>query len=506
MTNPPTGDPFGADALPVELDSHEAAAGADKTIALPWGHLVTIRIPPGVSDNMVLRLPGADKSDPAGPRDLFLRVRVAPPLGAAQPTAGFAPPDATFSPPPTFPPLPTSGAGYPTSGPGHPTSGAGYPTSGAGYSTSGAGYSTSDGGYPVSGAGLPKSGAGLPAAGAPWQLGAPVPPQPAAKKKGLLIGVLAGVVVLLLVFCGGALYLANRGSSTKKTAADTTASPTTSPTPATPPVSPEQYAQLLAAVDTALTPALQQVASGHNPTDLGTAVTSMRSTTMTQVSTLDRTHPPEAVKSAHNNLVSALGAFATLLDATANSVKAGEVCAGSEALSRITTSPAADQVRAAAQAAATVDPAHPYKIGAFLPGANAAQNRRLGNGVYIKKGTRNGSGKLKIDNIGGSDDAAISLVPANTKTTSFTVYVLAGQSYTVTGIKDGTYQIYLTSGADWEPAAPGFSRKCGFSKFADTFDFSTTSGQYTQWTITLTAAAGGNARTDDVNPGDFPTG
>jgi hypothetical protein len=96
-------------------------------------------------------------------------------------------------------------------------------------------------------------------------------------------------------------------------------------------------------------------------------------------------------------------------------------------------------------------------------------------------------------------------VPANTKTTSFTVYVHAGNSFTVSGIRDGTYQIYLTTGVDWDPDAPGFSRNCGFTKFADPFEFTTSSNQYTEWTITLKASVGGNARTDEVPPGDFPT-
>ena len=142
-------------------------------------------------------------------------------------------------------------------------------------------------------------------------------------------------------------------------------------------------------------------------------------------------------------------------------------------------------MRTAADSLAKVDASHAYKIGSFLPKATPAQNRRLGNGQYIKKGNRGGSGKLKIDNTGSTTDAVIGLTPVNSKAANFTVYVRAGTSYTVSGVRDGTYQIYLTSGADWDPAVPGFAFKCDFSKFADTFQFSTTRTQYTQWTITL---------------------
>src|SRR5262245_46231966 len=107
MTNPPTGDLFGgANALPVELEAQEAAAGVDKMIALPGGRTFTIRIPPGVTDNMVLRLPGADTSDPSGPKDIFLRVRVRSPFGAPPPYAStpFPPAGVPATPPPGPPP------------------------------------------------------------------------------------------------------------------------------------------------------------------------------------------------------------------------------------------------------------------------------------------------------------------------------------------------------------------------------------------------------------------
>jgi hypothetical protein len=317
----------------------------------------------------------------------------------------------------------------------------------------------------------------------------------------------------VLVLCGGGAYLATSGNDkNNKTSADASATgtatkggATSSPTPAKPPVSPEEYTQVLAAVDAAVGPAFQKVVAGRNPAELGTALDALRTTTMEQLSTLDKTSPPELVKQAHGDMVTALGAFATTVNDTSTAVKNGEVCAGSTALSRITNASSANMIRTALQSYAKLDPAHAYKIGYFLPAATAEQNRRLGNGTFVKKGTRNGSGKLKIDNTGGADDAAISVVPNNTKATAFTVYVMAGQSYTVSGVRDGTYQIYLTTGADWDGGANGFSRKCAFEKFADTFDFKTTSSQYTQWTITLQTSIGGNARTDDVNPGDFPT-
>jgi hypothetical protein len=516
MTNPSTGDLFGgANAVPIDLEPQEAAAGVDKAIALPGGRTFTIRIPPGVTDNMVLRLPGADTSDPSGPKDIFLRVHLKPPT-AGMPFAGMP-----FGPSPWTPPAdPTSGmpatappmSAPPMSAPpmsAPPMSGP--PMSGP--PMSGPPMSGPPGvGFPPAGAGFPTSGAGFPAVGAPggWQPGPPV--QPSKSSNGKIIGLVAGAVVLVLVLCGGGVYLATNRGDTKNTSAEASAGSsaskgaTSSPTPAKPPVSPEEYTQLLAAVDGALGPALQKVPGAKNPTELATAVDGARTTAMEQLSTLDKTSPPELVKQAHNDLVTALGAFATTLNETVSAARDGEICAGAAALAKISSASSVGMVRNAAESYGKLDPAHAYKIGSFLPAPVAEQNRRLGNGTFVKKGNRNGSGKLKIDNTGGTDDAAISVVPANTKASAFTVYVTAGQSFTVSGVRDGNYQIYLTTGADWDPGPPGFTRKCGFSKFADAFEFKTTSSQYTQWTITLKASVGGNARTDEVPPGDFPTG
>jgi hypothetical protein len=574
MTNPPTGEAFGgADALQVELEAHELASGADKTLALPSGRSITIRIPPGVTDNMMLRLPGADTSDPSSPKDIFLRVRlkqafappVFPPAGMPGPAGGpgapvtmpgaapatpppfstppfstppfstppAAPPPPPFSSPPAFsapPAAPESTGSFPATGGfqpptggfqagpppgpqfppgfgGPPTSGAGFPTSGAGYPTSGAG------GYPTSGAGFPTSapppsGSGFPVTPGTWPPPGPaIPPPP--RNRGKMIGILAGVGILVLVLIVGVVAVVSGGGDKKpvaggqKTGAASTG-PTSSPTPATPPVSPEDYAKILTGVDNGMGPAFAKVAASHNAAETAANVDQLHTATLSVLNTLDKTTPPEAVKSAHSDLVSALGAFLTTVNDTTAASKNGGVCAGSGAIVALTNASSANQLRSVTASFAKADPAHQYKVATFLPAPAAAQNRRLPNGSFTKKGSRNGQGHLKIDNKAGTTDAAVSLTTVGSKASVFTVYVLAGQTYTVTGIKDGTYEIYLTSGADWDPAAPGFSRTCNFEKFADTFAFKTTSTSATIWTITLQAVVGGNAQTDSVNPGDFP--
>ncbi|GAA4423147.1 hypothetical protein ACFQV2_27280 [Actinokineospora soli] len=56
---------------PLLLSPDEAAAGVERPVRLPDGREITVRVPPGVEDGTLLRLP-----DMAEDGDLFLRVQV----------------------------------------------------------------------------------------------------------------------------------------------------------------------------------------------------------------------------------------------------------------------------------------------------------------------------------------------------------------------------------------------------------------------------------------------
>jgi hypothetical protein len=270
------------------------------------------------------------------------------------------------------------------------------------------------------------------------------------------------------------------------------------------PLAAPDYQALLASIDAAMNPPMQQIVTAHTLAEVRTGAAALAAAAQTGYATLTAATPPKAASSAHESVVRAFSQFQDIADDTSSATRSGAVCSASAAVPKLTNSPAATALRAAATDLAAVDPASPFKVGSWLPSATPEQSRKLANGAFVKKGTRNGSGQLKIDNSGGSKDVSMSLATAGAKTTAFAVYVRSGSSYTVTGIKDGTYDVYMTSGTDWDPVGPGFSRDCGFSKFDDTLAFKTTSGQYTIWTLTLKASAAGNARTAEVNPDDFP--
>lgn len=329
-----------------------------------------------------------------------------------------------------------------------------------------------------------------PAAPAPWpSVEQPVKPK-SSGTRALLIGGIALAVILLLGCIG--VFALSLGGNDDAGEPERTA------------VSAQEYQAALTAADAALKSAFQALAAGRNPATTGDAATALSMAAQTEHGKLLGLAPPAPVTAAHNQLTRALEQFTDMVSETAKDADVLRICAGVSAISKITNSEATTSLRAAVEALATADPANPYKVGSFLPATVAEQSRRLGNGTFVKKGTRNGEGQLKIENRGLSD-TAVSLVPANTKASAITVYVTAGSNFTVNGVKDGTYQIFMTAGADWDQQIGGFTRNCSFQKFEDVFEFKTTSREATIWTISLKPVEGGNAPTDKVDPGEFPT-
>jgi hypothetical protein len=340
-------------------------------------------------------------------------------------------------------------------------------------------------------------------------LGGPVPPgvpaPPAGKSGGGKRALIAvGVVVAVLAACGvGAYALASSGGTKPRAGASAGSSPQASSSPSPTPVSAEVYQQALAALDAAVAPGFQQLRAARNPTTVSSAITSISNGLSTQIETLRAMAPPAAVSDAHSTFVDALTVLASDVQSAASAASSRELCGGSSAISTLSRSPGANQVRAAAKGLSTVDAANAYKVGSWLPATTAQQNRRAANGTYIKSPARRGSGRLKVQN-GGSVDAVVTLAPSGGKA-SLTVYVRAKGSFTASRITDGTYGIYVATGADWDSGAKAFTRNCDFSKFDTPATYRTTSSTYTQYSITLTPVSGGNATTSGVDPSQFPS-
>ncbi|WP_344473437.1 hypothetical protein [Nonomuraea monospora] len=210
--------------------------------------------------------------------------------------------------------------------------------------------------------------------------------------------------------------------------------------------------------------------------------------------------PPEAVRTQHETYVTSLRDVATELGATTDKVGARDLCTSSAVLADL-----GDKLKALDQAGKELQSAGGYPADVVSVKAGERQTRRLRNGSFIRKSTLNGRSSLEIDN-GSSLDAVITVVKGKSKVLS--VYVRKKAKYKIRGVRDGSYKIYFTRGADWDGKNKAFTRDCSFERFEKNVKFKTTFTAtqilWHDWRITLHAIAGGNVRTSPVDPDDFP--
>ena len=322
-------------------------------------------------------------------------------------------------------------------------------------------------------------------------------------------------VVLGIVLVGGLLLVptlsqgSESGPTGNRLAGGTTTAPTTVATtrpteeaaPTAAPLDPGAFRSSLESADRQLTAAVGTLRQATTPRAVAGAAEALAETIRTQVSTLSGLTPPAAVAAAHGDLVSALSALENDVTSVAGSAESRGVCTGGSAGAALSRADAAAGLRSAVTALAAADPGAKYRFGSFLPAVTQDQNRRKANGSYLTR-TTGGSGRLEIDN-GDAADTVINLVKAGARKPAVSVYVRGQKKVTTGRIKDGTYEIFVSSGADWDGRR--FTRDCRFSRFDSSFKFSTTSRQYTIWEISLKASVGGNATSSDVDPEDFPS-
>jgi hypothetical protein len=340
-----------------------------------------------------------------------------------------------------------------------------------------------------------------------------VPPAGAGGGSNLRVVLIVLLVVFVVGAVGAVVAFRDSGGNPKPVAASgsATTSPGTSATsassepsasPSSTGVSPADYQRALSGLDTAVAPAFRRLVGARTPSKVTSALSALRAQVVRHTETLRGLEPPDLLATPHASLLDGLDTFASDLDDAMGSSRDWDVCAGPSATALLSRSAGAAAVRSAAAKIAATDPAHRYRVATFLPRKTADLKRRRDTGMLKRPGSR-GLGQLEIRN-GGTGDAAVSLVPVGGKAPLLSAYVRSKGSFTVTGIPDGNYTGYVTTGADWDPRNRGFSRSCNYFRFDDRFDFRTTSSQFTIWRIGLTPQAGGNAKTSGVDPDSFP--
>jgi hypothetical protein len=316
------------------------------------------------------------------------------------------------------------------------------------------------------------------------------------------IRVRRGVAVAAsLVFATAVTAGCHSGSTAKSTGSGTTsagASPSASPSLVR--ASPDAFRQALAAVDTTVTPAFTRLTTADTPDKLQTAFGDAATQIGAAYSAFQAITPPQGADAAARQLATALTDLEKDLQSLSGDAKGDKLCTAASAVPRTSNLDSAKEIRDAASALAALDPT--YKVGGFVPAAQPEPNRQGTNGG-LGKGQRGGLGELTIKNEQGSDDAVIKLTDGTTVVRE--IYVRGGAEVKADGIPDGDLTAFYTTGKDWDGDAGKFTRDCGFQKFDDKLDFTTTSTNYTTFELTLYTVTGGNATTSQVPPDEFPS-
>ena len=120
-------------------------------------------------------------------------------------------------------------------------------------------------------------------------------------------------------------------------------------------------------------------------------------------------------------------------------------------------------------------------------------------GVIQPNVTNLGCGQFEVEN-GTAADGVVALMLGEQAVTA--AYVRAGETATMFDIGDGVYQIYFTTGSDWD--GNQFTQGASYQRFEDTLPYETTATTCNIWNVTLHGVVGGNAATEGLPADQFP--
>ncbi len=334
-----------------------------------------------------------------------------------------------------------------------------------------------------------------------------VPEQLPADRSGRIAGNrldgprLAGVRTAIIALGICAVAIAGCASPAQQEPATPPAVVTTVPPAA---LTPTAYQEALRGATSAMAPAFDRLNAAGSPEDARAAL-DQASTAASQAAQQLEVNPPAEVLATHRDLLAGLRQLATDLSQLSSQVASMELCAAPSILASVSNATGMNNLRTVREALGSGRLGASYQWGEFLPAPTPLPDRRLANGRLVDSQRRTGRGQLKVDN-GAEHDAVVKLVQGGRSIVS--VYVVQGSSATVGQINDGSYELFYTSGTDWDNQLKAFTRSCQFERFEQTAEFTTQSVkggiEYTEQSIGLKPSISGNARTDPVPAQSFP--
>lgn len=271
------------------------------------------------------------------------------------------------------------------------------------------------------------------------------------------------------------------------------------PTPTTPPpVSAQEYDAELRAVSETLSAALRRIAAAAPFEPLAGEVTSAGSEVRASARRLQAIVPPRQSGTAQAALIPALDELASGLSGLSAQVRSRQLCAAPPVMATISTLPGTVALRGAIEQLGSAGTG----LAAALPAPTPLPDRRIENGSVLRD-PGSGDGEFEVQN--GTDRDATVILARGGRTVG-SLYVARGETARMEGIPDGSYEMFFTSGVDWDGAA--FTRSCAFDRFDEAALFDTkeieNGIEYTHFSVTLHAVPAGNAEILPVPPESFP--
>jgi hypothetical protein len=311
--------------------------------------------------------------------------------------------------------------------------------------------------------------------------------------------VLANVAALpaLLITLLITLLVALAGCASPGAAPSSVAAPPTSPAPSV--ATPDGYQFMLNQTDAQLSASLAAIGKAPTLGVLDQTVLSAAGVASAASERLTSSGPvPTNVSGDNAALATGLRQFGRELAYLSQQIDLHAICAGPVALTAISTAPSMPGLRAVATSLGTLRSDRPaFRWGGTLPAATNSVEHRLHNGQVLvdRRAGATGDGVLQVRDQ-GTKDGVVLLAKGGALVASMAVN--AGQSAQLTGVPDGDYDLFYTTGRDWNGPLATFSRHCEFHRFTTPTSFSTSAvpggSAYTVQSIVL------NTETESADP------
>ena len=139
-------------------------------------------------------------------------------------------------------------------------------------------------------------------------------------------------------------------------------------------------------------------------------------------------------------------------------------------------------------------------------GAALSQDFGPETGTFIKGGEM--SGMCRLDIINNGEDDAVAYLSTMQKKIVAAVYIRGGDTFNLTGIDAGSYELYFKQGRSWSNSTGRFAINATGSRMEEPLTFETQKTpegvRYTWGQVTLEEVPDGNAVVVPVGEEDFP--